>query len=76
MKIDQKALEDLMVYKINKNTKDLYKFMLDLLQEIEANRYVIDAATYENLRKKILDQGNAAIRDNELFIKKFDFSLK
>lgn len=76
MKIDQKALEDLMVYKINKNTKDLYKFMLDLLQEIEANRYVIDTATYENLRKKILDQGNAAIRDNELFIKKFDFSLK
>jgi len=74
--IDSEAINSIVKWKINSNTSSLYKFCLILLEDVRDKRFVIDEQTYAVLRKKILDQGNASIRENEEFLKKFDFSFK
>lgn len=70
------SLREIIRYYQHKEISSLFKRFLIILEDIRDKRYHIDNGTYDNLRKRILDDGNASIRELDSFADKFDYKLK
>lgn len=74
--MDNEKLKELLKFLINRKITNLYKQFFFTLEDLKLNGANISTAQYQQIRKKILDLGNDAIREIEENLEKFDIKIK
>ncbi len=74
--IDSK-LEEFVKFQINRKVINLYKTFFIILEDLQEQGFLkMSSASYNRVRKKILDGGNDCIREIEDYLEKLDVSIK
>ena len=76
-KEENNKLEEFVKFQINRKVINLYKTFFIILEDLQEQGFLnMSSATYNRIRKKILDGGNDCIREIEDYLEKLDVSLK
>jgi predicted esterase YcpF (UPF0227 family) len=68
--------KEFLQFQVQRKVVSLYKSFLFILEDLKAQGYDIDEEMYQRCRKRVLDQGNDAIREIEDYLNNFDIRLK
>jgi hypothetical protein len=75
-RIDAK-LDEFVKFQINRKVINLYKTFFIILEDLQEQGFLkMSSASYNRVRKKILDGGNDCIREIEDYLEKLDVSIK
>ena len=70
-------LEEFVKFQINRKVINLYKTFFIILEDLQEQGFLkMSSASYNRVRKKILDGGNDCIREIEDYLEKLDVSIK
>ena len=64
--------KDFLRFQTQRKITNLYKGFLIILEDMKASGYDIPEEYYQRIRKRVLDQGNDAIREMEEFYERFE----
>ena len=71
------SLEEFVKFQINRKVINLYKSFFVILEDLQAQGFLkMSSASYNRIRKKILDGGNDCIREVEEYLEKLDINIK
>ena len=71
------SLEEFVKFQINRKVINLYKSFFVILEDLQAQGFLkMSSASYNRIRKKILDCGNDCIREVEEYLEKLDINIK
>jgi hypothetical protein len=68
--------KDFLKFQMRRKITNLYKRFLIILEDMGEDHYNTSDEAYQKARKKILDEGNDAIRELEENLEQFDIRLK
>jgi hypothetical protein len=74
--IDDEQLKKLLKFQISRNITCLFKNFLIILEDFQSEGYNIPKDVHDRARKKILDNGNDAIREIEKYLDIFEINVK
>lgn len=67
--------KDYLIFQLRRKVINLFKNYLFLLEDLDQNLGGIPEEKYKQIRKRILDYSNDALREIEEDVKKFNISL-
>jgi len=67
--------KDYLIFQLRRKVTNLFKNYLFLLEDLDQNLGGIPEEKYKQIRKRILDYSNDALREIEEDVKKFNISL-
>ncbi len=76
MVIDEDKVTQYVHFQIQRKITNLYKNCLILFEDLKKPPYNLSEDDYKNIRKRILDYGNDALRETEEDFKKVSIKLK
>ena len=68
--------KDFLSFQVNRKVTSLYKSFLFILEDLQDSGYNISDSVFQRHRKRVLDNGNDAIREIEELLEKLDINLK
>lgn len=67
---------DLIRFQVHRQITNLFKNCLDILEDLKENDHDMSDEAFKRSRKRILDYGNSALREMEVYLDKVKINFK
>jgi hypothetical protein len=74
--MDGGKAKDFLSFQVNRKVTSLYKSFLFILEDLQDSGYNISDSVFQRYRKRVLDNGNDAIREIEEILEKLKIDLE
>lgn len=74
--MDGGKAKNFLSFQVNRKVTSLYKSFLFILEDLQDSGYNISDSVFQRYRKRVLDNGNDAIREIEEILEKLKIDLE